>query len=602
MASNKSEISVTELDFDLIKGKLIDYFKADPTFQDYEFEGSALNIILDILSYNTHMNAVMANMAANEMFIDSAQLRSSVVSLAKAIGYTPRSKRTATAEIDIYFPYVSGFPAYITIDAGTRFVTPNGMIFSTKEQLLAYPKVDGLTGEYLIEEVDIYEGVYNSFKYTVDNSISQNFVVPSNDADITSLKVRNISGNIVTEYTKNDNITLVGSTSNVFFLHERADGRFEVTFGDGIIGKKPISGSTLELSYIISKHGEEANNSSVFQKTQSIDGVSNYTISTRVVAYGAADPESIDSIRDKAPKMYKAQSRAVTTTDYENFMLAEYPWIESMSIWGGEYNEPPHYGKVFIAIKPKHTEILSNSLKESIKTNLINKYNVVTVIPEIVSPDYLYILVNTAVEYNVGITTLTANEIASLVNGSISQYFIDTTQLFNRPLYYSKLSSAIDASAVPISNSITSLKMMKRISPEIGVLETREMKFSNPIVPGSLYTSYYNLLGTSGATSKQIILDDGLGNLYSKNMLTGEIVFQNVGSINYETGAISHTITVYDLPPDTLDLRFYCTPSKLNITPGYNQIILLDNSPAIVDYGRAQGVTIKVTAENKDYK
>jgi hypothetical protein len=602
MASNKSEISVTELDFDLIKGKLIEYFKADPTFQDYEFEGSALNIILDILSYNTHMNAVMANMAANEMFIDSAQLRSSVVSLAKAIGYTPRSKRTATAEIDIYFPSVSGFPAYITIDAGTRFVTPNGMIFSTKEQLLAYPKVDGLSGEYLIEEVDIYEGVYNSFKYTVDNSISQNFVVPSNDADITSLKVRNISGNVVTEYTRNENITLVNSTSNVYFIHERADGRFEVTFGDGIIGKKPISGSTVELSYIISKHGEEANNAAIFQKTQMIDGINVYTITTRVVAYGAADPESIDSIRDKAPKMYKAQSRAVTTADYENFMLAEYPWIESMSIWGGEYNEPPVYGKVFIAIKPKHTEILSNSLKESIKKNLTEKYNVVTVIPEIVSPDYLYILVNTAVQYNVGITILKPNEISILVDSSIAKYFVDTTQLFNRPLHYSKLSSAIDASTPSISNSITSLKMMKRITPKLGVLETREMKFSNPIVPGSLYTSYYNLLGTSGATSKQIIRDDGLGNLYSTNILTNEIVFQSVGSIDYATGAIDHTITVYDLPLDTLDLRFYCTPSNLNITPGYNQIILLDKSPAIVDYGRAQGVTIQVTAENKDYK
>ena len=333
-----------------------------------------------------------------------------------------------------------------------------------------------------------------------------------------------------------------------------------------------------------------------------IDGINVYTITTRVVAYGAADPESIDSIRDKAPKMYKAQSRAVTTADYENFMLAEYPWIESMSIWGGEYNEPPVYGKVFIAIKPKHTEILSNSLKESIKKNLTEKYNVVTVIPEIVSPDYLYILVNTAVQYNVGITILKPNEISILVDSSIAKYFVDTTQLFNRPLHYSKLSSAIDASTPSISNSITSLKMMKRITPKLGVLETREMKFSNPIVPGSLYTSYYNLLGTSGATSKQIIRDDGLGNLYSTNILTNEIVFQSVGSIDYATGAIDHTITVYDLPLDTLDLRFYCTPSNLNITPGYNQIILLDKSPAIVDYGRAQGVTIQVTAENKDYK
>jgi hypothetical protein len=602
MASNLAEISVTELDFDLIKGKLIEYFKADPTFQDYNFEGSALNIILDILSNNTHMNAIMANMAANEMFIDSAQLRSSIVSIAKSVGYTPRSKRTAVAVVNITFTDIPDFPLYINMPAGTRFITPQGIVFSTKEQLLVYPKMNGAIGEYYIEDVEIYEGFYTTFRYIVDPSDSQKFVIPSTDADMTSLIVKNIAGSTVNEFTKNENITLNTRTSNVYYLHENLNGEYEVTFGDNVIGRKPTVGSTIELSYIISRHGEEANNLSVFQKNQLIDGHNTFTIETKVVAYGAASRESKKSVQNIAPKMYKAQSRAVTTDDYENFLLTEYPWIDSMSIWGGEYNEPPTYGKVFIAIKPSHTDILSSSLKERIKNNLIKKYNVVTVIPEILDPDYIYVLVDTKVQYAIGTTTRTRGQINTLINEGIVNYFQENTQLFNKPLYFSKLTTAIDSSEQSISNSITSLKMMKNFSPKVGVLEAREIKFNNPIVPGTLRSSYYNIAGSVGEIAKQQVLDDGKGTLYTRNVLTNEIVFSDIGKIDYLTGKMGLSFIIYNLPIDTEDVRLYCTPAVSNISPGFNQIVLLDRSPVNLDFGRPAGVSVSVTAENRDYK
>lgn len=603
MASNTAEIQVAQLDFDLIKQNLISYFQSDSNFQDYEFEGAALNIIMDVLSYNTHMNAVIANMSGNEMFIDSSQLRQSVVSIAKAIGYTPRSKRTSIATIDLLFSDITGFPPYITMEAGTRFKTPNGFIYSTKEQELIYPKEDGVTGQYEILDVGIYEGYLNTFTYTVNyQDPDQSFVIPSIDADISTLIVVNKSGSIITEYARNENLSLANESSKIYFPFERSDGTFEIVFGDGILGHRPPNGTQIILTYVISKHGEEANNSDTFGKNQTIDNWNSYVVTTNTVAYGAAEPESIKSIRTKAPKMYKAQSRAVVTEDYENFLLRDYPWIDSMSIWGGEHNDPPIYGKVFIAIKPAHTEILADSLKDRIKEDLINKYNVVTVIPEIVDPEYLYINIETAVEYSLSATILTSEEIVAKVKSSVVKYFEDNTELFNKPFYFSKFTTEVDNSDVSIANSITDLRMMKRFYPLISAYESREIKYENAIKPGTVKSSYYNLSGVTGGTAKQYFLDDGIGNLYTKSVITGEVINTNIGSVDYEAGIIDINIIVYEVPEDTLDLRVYCTPSSQNIIPGYNQIILLDDSPVNQDYGRKQGSVITATTENKDYK
>lgn len=603
MATNTSEISVAQLDFDLIKNNLIEYFRSDPTFQDYEFEGSALNILMDILAYNTHINAVMANMSANEMFIDSAQSRQNIISIAKSLAYTPASKRSALAVVKLEFYNILGAPAYITIPAGTRFSTAQGTTFSTKETYLAYRNETKEVTDYIAENVEIYEGVFHSFNYTVNyTDPDQAFVIPSVDADMTSLIVKNIVGTVSTIFTLNENITLLTPSSEKYFLHETPNGFFEVTFGDNILGKKPINGSTVSLQYIISKIGNDANGIDSFSKFQQIDGYSTYNIVTQIKATGAAEAQSKESVAINAPKLYRAQNRAVVTEDYENFLLNEYPFIETMSVWGGEYNDPPIYGKIFFAIKPTHTEFLSSNLKTKIKDELIRKYNVVTVIPEILDPDYIYVLVDTDIQFSKQQTTLSENDINVLANTSIIDYFDTTTKKFNKPFYFSSLVRAIDNSNISIVNSLTDIKMMKKFFPIVGAEERREIKFSNAIVPNSIYSTFYNITGTEGSTAKQVIKDDGNGILYTENVITNDVVFSNIGSVNYETGFVELLLTVYSLPVDTLDLRIYCTPVKKNIIPGYNQIVLVDQSASSQDYNRAAGIIISVTAENIDYK
>lgn len=600
MANNLAEINITELDFDLIKKNLIDYFKADPTFSDYEFEGSALNILIDILAYNTHMNAVMANMSANEMFIDSAQMRSSVISIAKALAYTPRSVRTAKAEISLTFTGVSGSPAYITVPAGTRFSSNSKYIFSSKEQCFAYPT--DTVGVYSCPKLEIYEGIMNDFSYTVNyNDPNQRFIIPSINADTSSLSVRTLSGATTTAYSLNQNITLLDPSSLVYFLHENPSGYFEVSFGDNILGKRPINGCKVILSYIVSYGKEKATNSSIFTPYQPISGYSSYTIKTLMSAYGAAEKESKEEIATRAPRMYKAQHRAVITEDYENFMLQEFPFIESLSVWGGEHNDPPIYGKVFFSIKPSHTEYLSDNLKAKIKEELIKKFNVVTVIPEIVDPTYLYILSDVSVMFNKAKTVLSESGIQSRVREEILKYSNSYLQKFNSTFYFSKLLGIIDDIDSSISGSLMDLTLMSKIFPRTGVEEQFTINFSNAIVPGSVFSTYYNT-GVTGSTAKQAIYDDGKGNLLTKDALLNMPVFNNIGTVDYTTGKVQFSVLPYSVPSDTFDIRIHATPVSENIHSENNQIIMMDDSAAKQDFNRKQGIVTHVTAINLDYK
>jgi hypothetical protein len=600
MAKNLAELNVTELDFDLIKQNLITYFKADPTFSDYEFEGSALNILIDVLAYNTHMNAVMANMSANEMFIDSAQLRASVISIAKALAYTPRSVRTSKAEISLTFNNVAGAPAYITIPAGTRFSSNSKFIFSTKDQYFAYPTEE--IGKYVCPKLEIYEGIMNDFTYIVNyNDPNQRFIIPSVNADTTTLSVRTLSGASVTAYSLNQNITLLDPSSLVYFLHENPSGYFEVSFGDNILGKRPINGCKVILSYIVSEGRENAINSSIFTPYQSISGYAGYKITTLIPAYGAAEKEPKEEVAARAPRMYKAQHRAVITEDYENFMLQEFPFIESLSVWGGEHNDPPVYGKVFFSMKPSHTEYLSANLKAKIKDELIKKFNVVTVIPEIIDPTYLYILTTTTIKFNKSKTVLTETGIQSKVREEILKYSSSYLQKFNATFYFSKLLGLLDDIDSSISGSLMDLKLMAKISPRLGVEEQFVINLSNPIVPGSVFSSYYNS-GTTGSTAKQGIYDDGEGNLLTKDALFNQVVFSQIGTVDYDKGKISFSILPYSVPTDTFDIRIYATPVSENIISENNQIIMMDDTAAKQDFNRKQGIIVQVSAINLDYK
>jgi hypothetical protein len=282
-------------------------------------------------------------------------------------------------------------------------------------------------------------------------------------------------------------------------------------------------------------------------------------------------------------------------------MLKEYSFIETLSIWGGEYNEPPVYGKVFLAIKPIHTEFLSDNLKAKIKTELIKKYNVVTVIPEIVDPQYLYINIDVDNIYSKTNSIYSESEVSTLTKNSIITFSSAVLQKFNKPFYYSSLLNVVTNSEPNIVSSLLELELMMKIFPMIGVNTRHFINFNNAIKPGSVNSSYYNS-GISGATAKQGIYDNGLGIVYTKNVIDNNIVFSNIGTVDYDTGILDISFKAYSLPFDTLDVRIYTEPKEKNVFSGFNQILVVDNSTESQDYNRKQGITVITTAENLDYK
>ena len=575
-----------------------------------------MNILLDVLANNTHLNAYMANMSANEMFIDSGEIRQSVVSKAKELGYLPRSVRASQATMNVTLNNVQDEipegggapepPAFVIMDAGTQFTNENGIIFSTADSYLLYPT--GTIGQYSVDDVDIYDGRYIEFDYTVDvGQPDQKFRVPSVDADMSTLRVvirptEGSSEELV--YTLNDDINYLTPDSLVYFLHETSEGHYEVTFGDGNLGKAIEHENFVSLTYIVAQEKGSANGIEEFSPYQRINGQgsNDIVLETTIKSFNGSEKEDIESIRFLALRFFQSQKRAVTTQDYEAFLIRDYPFIESINTWSGEYNDPPTYGKIFIAIKPYHTEFLSTTLKEQIKDDLIRKYNVVTVIPEMVDPDYLYVLVDSDVYYTRSRTTLAESALVNLVTDSIYNYFLNTTRKFKMSFQFSPLTAEIDGSDQSIDNSLTGIRMSKRAFPIVGLVQTFTMKFNNALLPNTIESSLINTESNDvpGESIKTGIKDDGNGVIYSYNAITGVVIESAIGAVDYETGTMSFTLLSYSLPPDTLDIRVYATPKLKNIVPGNNQIIAPDTSAANGEYNRHQGIDVDMVVTNTE--
>jgi len=386
MASNKLQVS--DFDFDDIKANLKSFLQDQSEFQDYDFEGSGFAVLLDLLAYNTHYLGFNANMLANEMYLDSADIRKNIVSLAKMLGYTPTSPKSPTATIDILMNNIPTTVATITMAKGTAFTTTvdgESYQFVTNATHTLTP----VSGVYKFSSIPIYEGTLVTFKYTVDSTdVDQRFIVPSVSADTTTLKVsvqNSASDTTTSVYALASGVTSLTSTSKVYFAQEMEDGKFEVYFGDGVLGTKLTDGNIVILEYIVSNK-DEANGASTFTLSGNIGGYSDVTLTTVSSAQGGAEAQTKESIRYNAPLQYSAQDRAVTTGDYETIVQSLYPNAQSVSAWGGEDDETPVYGVVKIAIKAASGSTLTNTTKTNLVTQL-KKYNVASVRPEIVDPE-----------------------------------------------------------------------------------------------------------------------------------------------------------------------------------------------------------------------
>src|SRR5210317_1848541 len=593
MASNKLEISA--IDFDQIKANLKTFLQNQAEFQDYNFEGSGFSILLDLLAYNTHYLAYNANVVANEMFLDSADLRNSIVSLAKMLGYTPTSPRSPIANIDILINNATG--TSITMDKGTVFSTSvNGVSyqFITNADATITP-VDGV---YRFSNVNIYEGSSVTYKYTVDSSDpDQRFIINSTRADTSTLKVKvqnSISDTTTTTYNLSTGLTSLDNTSKVYFIQEVEDNKFEVYFGDGVIGKSLDDGNIVILEYIVTNK-TEANGASSFTLSGSVGSFTDVTITTVSSAQGGAEAQTKESIRYNAPLQYARQDRAVTTSDYETLVQELYPNAQSVSAWGGEDDETPVYGVVKIAIKAASGSTLTDTTKESIKTQL-QKYNVASVRPEIVDPETTSIILTSNVKYDERATTKTADTLKSEITTAITNYNTNTLQKFDSIFRHSKVTGLIDDTDTSILSNVTSLLIRKTFTPTISSSTRYDIYFRNGIFnPHTGHkSSTGGVISTSGFkvpndNNVYYLDDDGSGNIRRYYFVGSVRTYANntQGTVNYATGQITiNSLTVASVEnirgASSSVIEITVEPASNDIVPVRDQILDIDTANSII--------------------
>lgn len=489
MSDKNKRLDVSEMDFDSIKTNLINYLSEDEILKDTNFQGSAANTLLDALVYITHMNALNANMALNETFLDSAQIRESVVSHAKLLGYVPRSSFAPVAYIDVTInnpvnvTNVDGDFIPMTMNKGTQFTSLISGRTYTFVTDTSYTITRNTNGLYKFENVKILQGSYKKTTYIFDQDSDEKFVIPYENAVTSSLTVTVQQSSISTEstvYEPAPNVTGITSESNVYFLQEGRDGFYEVYFGDGVIGNKPLNGNVITLEYIVTDN-DEANGATQFSLSDTIQGNADATIDLRSKAVGGSAREDIESIKFNAPLSYASQNRAVTPDDYKSIVLNAYPNIDAISVWGGEDNDPPDFGKVFLSIKPKDAETLSAQDKELIISQYLKPKNVVSITPEIVDPTYTYIFLQVFFKYNPNLTDDSATELAIKVRAALKTYNDNELKRFDGVFRNSNVLNTIDNADASIVSSTARIFMKKRLVPTLGVETKYTLNFSSPI-------------------------------------------------------------------------------------------------------------------------
>jgi len=511
-------LRVTELDFDQIKQNLKTYLQAQSEFTDYDFEGSGLSILLDILAYNTHYNAYYLNMIANESFLDTALLRDSVISHAKTLGYVPYSRRASVATIDFTANTNSNTAATLTIPKGFRFLSSeiDGVSygFVTLEEAIATKA----NSNFSFVSLPIYEGQLITFTYTYDQATNpkQIFSIPDEGIDTTTITVtvQPTSTNTSTEvFTLAADASETVSTSPVFYLQEGKSKKYDIYFGDDVIGKSIADGSLVSISYLIT-NGTLANKANNFVATSTLvdslsNSLTNFIINPVSEASGGAERETVDEIKFSAPLQYTTQNRLVTTKDYESYIKKNYPSIDSLSVWGGEDEIPKIYGKVFISLKPKDNYYISETEKQRILDEIINPKSIISVSAEIRDPDFLYILLNNTVSYDSKKTTFTETQLSTQIRNAILSYKQTNLDKFNATFALSRIQDQIDDVSSAIIGSETLVRLQKRVTPELNLSSNYTVNFGVPIKRGTLtdrlVTTEFSVADTTGVTRTAII-------------------------------------------------------------------------------------------------
>ena len=565
-------VNFSNLDFDQVKISLKDYLRSNSNFTDYDFEGSNLSTILDVLAYNTYISSYNANMVSNEVFIDSATLRENVVSLARNIGYLPRSRKASVATINFVVDVtsVTPAPATLTLNKGPVAATSgtfgnDAYVFGILEDITVPVTTDSEGNSFAnFNNIKVYEGTLltSTFTFSALNP-DQRFKLPNTgiDTDLMVVTVKsNSSSTTGTKYNSQNNLFDIDSKSKVYFLQEIEDERYEIFFGDDIFGNKLEEGNYIVVDYIISS-GDAANGINNFTFAGKLTYVRNgfsYSVTSGVSlletvlqSSGGEVIESVDSVKKYAPRVYSSQNRAVSSNDYETLIPAKiYPETESISVFGGEELVPPQYGKVFISIKPRTGDFLPNLVKESIKTKL-KKYAVAGIVPEILDLKYLYLEVDSKVYYNTNLAP-SSEYVGTLVTQNATAY-AESTELnrYGARFKYSKFLKVIDESDQAVTSNITTVQMRRDMRCSLNTLAEYQIGYGNEFHIKSM--SGYNIKSTAfriQGISTDIYLSDipnanrENGSLFfftvpSVNSTSPTIVRRNVGTINYKSGIVT---------------------------------------------------------------
>ena len=554
-------LRVAELDFDTIKSNLKEFLRSKPEFTDYDYEGSGLSVLMDLLSYNTHYNAIIANMLVQEMYLDTAVKAQSLALIAKRLGYTPKSIRAPRAVVSMeVFPENS--PASMTLLKNSKFSSKISF-----NQQFTFINRDAITiernsqGRYIFDAIEIYEGDNSLFQYVVTNPVIQKFEIPSSLVDTSLVRVyikESIGTTDITEWKRFDTIIGVSENTNCYFVKLNENLKYEIYFGDGVIGKQIIPGNVIIIDYVTT-NGPISNNSSTFTFSDSIGNTSNSIVTTTVRAYGGAYAESLDSVRTNAQNRVLTQNRAVTESDYISIISNMLP-IDTINVFGGETMTPPQYGKVFISVKLTNSTLpLTSEQKHEVIVEL-KKRSVVALMHEFIDPEYSFVIINTTVKFNQQKTTLSPSTLRTSVFNKLLEYGNRTLNKFNSPFEYSRLISYIDNADKSIVSNDTTIRLRKEIKFVHNFNNVYEWNFYSPLIESNNRST--NIISSAfkiaAYPNNDLFLTDDAGVIKAFYILNNLRVYVNdiVGTVDYATGRIVITLkTINELDKDYNVLR-----------------------------------------------
>ena len=596
MATN---LKVTELDFDDIKTNLKAFLRQQTEFNDYDFDGSGMSVLLDVLAYNTHYNAMNAHFALNEAFLDSAQIRGNVVTRAKLLGYIPRSILSPRASIDLVVDVAgeSGtIPTTLTLPRGTKLKA----LISGEE--FQYVVLDNHTAiiennKFTFSNVTISEGTFREIKYRVDNDIeNQKFQLTDEAADTSTLRVRvqeNEESTAFDIYTQFESLSNVNAETKTFYLQQNSNEYFEIYFGDGVTGFKPVNNNIVTLDYVITKgkdsngSGKAVNATDGFSMVDNVGGFSTITVTTKTLSAGGVDQETSESIRFNAPLTFTSQNRAVTADDYAAIIKKSFANIDSISTWGGEDQDPPEFGKAYIAIKPLLSNLLTEAEKQEITGVILKGKNVVSITPEIVDPNFTFLELDVNFKYNPNLTDRSSTDLQTVVRDTIKDYNFNNLNKFDGVFRHSELLRNIDNSDPAILNSSIRPRMFQNITPVNNALNNFDLTFTSPFFQSGNSTTFV-LNSTSfkinnedcffgdepitGSTDRKVIV-------YKKVAGENVTVINDAGLINIIKG----TLKLNNFQPDNTDtIRLTLTPNSLDLAPKRDQLLSIDDLRVVI--------------------